>query len=1554
MAREIHKCIGSYEDTHKDKMYYFVFSNLLDHYILEYDLITDTVSEIFRDCMSESDNLFLWRENFLITEINKIGDILYFTSDRYGEPQEINVVKSKESMKVINQYGYVEASSQIMKAEPDKYYPYSMYTPNDAGAVNNYPYQGTRDVKRQYVEVKKRPPYTKPSVSFDTNSSIKKNNIFGKSFQFRYRYHFYDKQVTEWSRISDATHTDDMKSNVANLNYDASSDNIINIRYIAGNHQVEYIELCARICKDFDVDKQGNRGDFFVIAKVKNDYDKFLNEESLNFSFFNDKIYPFADKNDIAKIYDNVPKRARTQTLISDNRISYANYLEGFDVESIDVELQPKYGGVTSSDKLSAIIYPGWTVNSSGQLSGGWSGSNIDNQKSSAYADRTTSGSPHSITLKNTSISNLVGLAQDASKTWEISSKGLEEGDSNINIVIGPYNSSYQSRHQYGPYGGQFNVAANYNRDDNGQDGHGTDKETYKINQLVKYPGNDTIGARQSSFCGTNTGGTNGYPQITFAFYYGDIETSENQIVNINASARFACRVQNPGNTFTRDKVQDSKTHIIDIQKSINTASSGIDFSDDASGLDQQMIYVAEQLGATYSKYSSISDKPDNGDYAWLHGPYVDTEKKILVLPLISNTKNSFIDIDEVPQGGGGRKFRLICVEEHVYPENNPEIINGGGKKAGISLNFNNPTFANEDPQLSGANKDNTFAMEVIGVGGGDGKSGSFKAGAFHDFGIIYYDGKGRNSTVAIDSENGTSKCYVKFFSERGFNADESINPGQSNNYGKARIDWSVNHQPPVWAKYWSWAYSKNTSVDEFIQFICPGAFTSTIPATGESRIFLSLQSLKGSPDSYRTQNNPLIDYSYVDGDRIRFITSPWNYDTPTAHTDVYIDVAITGYDLYNGSTELGEPLEEQGYFITIDSIDSLSGGTYDHVLTSSSTANFFGDGLFEIYRPLKESEDESTRVYYEFGFKHTIANAHENSRAHRGMTHTQVVGVSPARGYFDEGDVFFKRRIMRNSNNDTEGLRFTTSFVEDYHLNDFYPTNHINIGRPNVFNPYAREELKESSITYSEPFQPDVNYNGLSTFELFSYSDLDKADGSIQKIHSRDTDMVVIQEDRTYKVSINKDIITNADGSANVGLSSNVLGNSIAFSEHYGISKNPESFDFNGNILYWVDIKKGAVLRLKGNELKPISKVNMLDYFRDKSELYREANPTAGFTYNISNWYDEPLSHKIPEQFNLVNYSFRILGAYNPKHNEYVITFPRVYTDNNRYDNDNVKWEAKMKKPEEQGPVYTITAPYDTIVWSEVNQRWTSFHSYEPEMYGKINRRFFSFKDGELWHHDSSSDHSTFYGETFETKLKFPFNGLPNKVKTYQSLTVDGTFAEDTTADGVNSGTKTSYDTTLDTNLSSTSIDKTTYNRKEGLLYSDIPFATGDIDGEPGNSEFFGLGNITTAVDSTTVTLADTPNNGVNVGDNIYFSQEGGHTLIGTIQSIGATTYTLTSNANSALTSSFAYVIKSGEAEGDRMKGNFMNVTLTKRTKKPIEIYSVNSNNSKSELSEE
>ena len=48
-------------------------------------------------------------------------------------------------------------------------------------------------------------------------------------------------------------------------------------------------------------------------------------------------------------------------------------------------------------------------------------------------------------------------------------------------------------------------------------------------------------------------------------------------------------------------------------------------------------------------------------------------------------------------------------------------------------------------------------------------------------------------------------------------------------------------------------------------------------------------------------------------------------------------------------------------------------------------------------------------------------------------------------------------------------------------------------------------------------------------------------------------------------------------------------------------IAKNNTTF--NGNIFYWTDIKRGAVIRLSSNGLEKISDAGMKDYFRDISE---------------------------------------------------------------------------------------------------------------------------------------------------------------------------------------------------------------------------------------------------------------------------------------------------------------------------------------------------------------
>jgi hypothetical protein len=62
------------------------------------------------------------------------------------------------------------------------------------------------------------------------------------------------------------------------------------------------------------------------------------------------------------------------------------------------------------------------------------------------------------------------------------------------------------------------------------------------------------------------------------------------------------------------------------------------------------------------------------------------------------------------------------------------------------------------------------------------------------------------------------------------------------------------------------------------------------------------------------------------------------------------------------------------------------------------------------------------------------------------------------------------------------------------------------------------------------------------------NYKELDKQYGSIQKLHSRDNDLLVLQEEKASKVMYGKDALYNGDVKCNfnttsVGLSANVFG---------------------------------------------------------------------------------------------------------------------------------------------------------------------------------------------------------------------------------------------------------------------------------------------------------------------------------------------------------------------------------------------------------------------------
>ena len=134
----------------------------------------------------------------------------------------------------------------------------------------------------------------------------------------------------------------------------------------------------------------------------------------------------------------------------------------------------------------------------------------------------------------------------------------------------------------------------------------------------------------------------------------------------------------------------------------------------------------------------------------------------------------------------------------------------------------------------------------------------------------------------------------------------------------------------------------------------------------------------------------------------------------------------------------------------------------------------------------------------------------------------------------------------------------------------------------------------------------------------------MDMKYGSVQRVHSRESDLIVFQEDRVSKVLYGKNIINAPDGTGSLTQIEQVLGQDVPFTGEYGIGLSPESFASYENSLYFADPNRGAVLRLGQQGITPISAQGMKSYF--KSTLYANRN------------------HFNP-------------GGYDPKHNQYVLT---------------------------------------------------------------------------------------------------------------------------------------------------------------------------------------------------------------------------------------------------------------------------------------------------------
>lgn len=304
-------------------------------------------------------------------------------------------------------------------------------------------------------------------------------------------------------------------------------------------------------------------------------------------------------------------------------------------------------------------------------------------------------------------------------------------------------------------------------------------------------------------------------------------------------------------------------------------------------------------------------------------------------------------------------------------------------------------------------------------------------------------------------------------------------------------------------------------------------------------------------------------------------------------------------------------------------------------------------------------------------------------------------------------------------------------------------------------------QKVYKHGLIFSGLYNSKTDVNNLNQFIKAEgiTKDLNPEYGSIQKLFTRNTNVLAFCENKVLKILSNKDALFNADGNTNVTSNKAVLGTAVPFSGDHGISRNPESFAEDEFRCYFTDRDRGAVCRLSMDGITAISSIGMSDYFADE----------------------------------LVS-AVACVGAFNDKKGEYDLTI------HNNLGVDDVDNDTTVD----------TTKRVQTISFNEKTNSWVSFRSYIIEQGVSLNNEYYTIKKGRVYLHsdDAANGRNNFYGTQYFSSVTPIFNDAPGSIKSFQTINYEGTQAQviansrTGTTNGAHSSTTTLTLTSIPTGL--------------------------------------------------------------------------------------------------------------------------------------------------------
>jgi hypothetical protein len=415
------------------------------------------------------------------------------------------------------------------------------------------------------------------------------------------------------------------------------------------------------------------------------------------------------------------------------------------------------------------------------------------------------------------------------------------------------------------------------------------------------------------------------------------------------------------------------------------------------------------------------------------------------------------------------------------------------------------------------------------------------------------------------------------------------------------------------------------------------------------------------------------------------------------------------------------------------------------------------------------------------------------------------------------------------------------------------------------------RQNVRIADVTYSNVFDQTTNYNALNEFNLSTanFKVYDDKFGSIQRLYSRDTNLVIFQENKLHYALFQKTQIFNADGSVNISRIDDVLGETVPIAGEFGISTNPESFAFYGNNFWFTDSTNGSVIRWGGDGLTEISKYGVEDYFRDK---FRDVG-------------------NLPK-----------IGGYDPYFDQYVLTV--------------------------RGSTEALS---DTITYDENQKGWTSFHSFIAEEMVRVNNRFYTFKNGQLYLHNEGTTRNNFYGTNYPTSVTYIINQNPSDIKVAKTINTESNKAFEVEI--------TSFLNDETNDITRSTIAVAEFLNKEGKFYAYV--RRNEITGDLTAQNAYGVGRVQSVTGSVITLTANIASASFGVGDQLFNGTD--NSLIGVITDYGTNTIIVSTTPTIPI-NTFLYAVKNPRIEGSEIRGYNFKVKLTDNTSTRTELYAASS----------